>query len=577
MNQPDSPTSSLTIRAVIISVSLSLFLLASSTYIALKLGALPWPIIFAVIVSGGLIKIFSRGKAVDINEVNIAQAGASIGGLISAGIAFTIPGIIYLNQARSIEIDWPNPWLLALLTVVAGLLGILLSMPLKRIFVDQEALPYPAGTAGAELLKLGKAGGKQLWAIVVVGALAALFAIYRDAFFSAGFPLSFLAAAGIFVTIFPLPMAIGSGYILGPRASFSWMAGAIIGWIVIVPLLIHQAAFEVGAATEWVQNLGMGIVLGSGIGFFINYIAPRFGQIFKPLIATRDGFMKVLPISIVLSLIALILVNVPIWAAICTIFSVLILVAVAARMTGETNINPLEQFGIFTGLILAFVAGVLSLDLNMYALFMIVTFVSVACAVAGDAGHDFKSAVLVGTPFKDIIRIDLISVVFAGLAAPLVLEAIRSGFADQLFTDAMPAPQAKLVAGSIFGFAYPNVFLAGFLLAFFGEIVNGRLPEAWRDKLMIMPMGIGLFLGMAFALPIMVGAILRVYVDKNYPAHYLTGLLVAAGLMGGEGIAGFSNGALVSAGYAATASLWGLSTFFSVVLLTGIWGYLRRR
>jgi uncharacterized oligopeptide transporter (OPT) family protein len=224
------------------------------------------------------------------------------------------------------------------------------------------------------------------------------------------------------------------------------------------------------------------------------------------------------------------------------------MVAVAARMTGETNIDPLEQFGIFVGLVIAFIYSSLALRLTPFASFMIVAFVSVACAVAGDIGHDYKSAQIVGTKFMDVVKVDLIAVIAAGLAAPFVLELIRKSFADQLFTPLMPAPQARLVAGSIFGFQYPKVFLAGLGFTFLFEIANAFLPEKYRNQVLMMPLGIGLFLGMGLAIPMAIGAIIRLVVDKKYPNAYHTALLIAAGVMGGEGIAGFTAGALTTTG-----------------------------
>ncbi len=156
--------SGLTLRAVFIALSLSVFLLLSTFYIAIKLGAAPWPIIFSVIVSSSVIKILNRGKKTNLHEINVAQAGGSIGGLVAAGVAFTLPGIIYLNQTRGTAIDLPDPLILGLLIAAAGLLGLLLSVPLKQTFIDEENLPYPAGTAGAELLKLSDSHGKSfIW------------------------------------------------------------------------------------------------------------------------------------------------------------------------------------------------------------------------------------------------------------------------------------------------------------------------------------------------------------------------------------------------------------------------------
>lgn len=575
MQNDNSSKRGLTIRAAVIGVALSLFLLTSSSYIAIKLGALPWPIIFSVIVSGGIIKLLNGPKPTNIHEINVAQAGASIGGLVAAGIVFTVPGILYLNQTEQLNITWPNPWLLGLQTSVAGLLGVLLSVPLKYTFIDKEQLPYPAGTAGAELLKLGKTGGGTLFFVMIMGSAAAIFALVRDLYFPAGFTLSALTAAGVFLTFLPLPLAIGGGYILGPRAGFSWLLGALVGWLIIVPVLF-QHGFASHSARAFAQNLGMGMVLGSGIGFFMSYIIPRIKEIFAPVFKTNRLFLRLFPLLAVLSLVVLILIGIPLLAGAIAIVGVWIMVAVAARMTGETNIDPLEQFGIFVGLVIAFVYKYAALELGVFASFMIVTFVSVACAVAGDAGHDYKSAALVGTEFFDVVKVDMIAVLFSGFAAPFVLETIRRGFASTLFTPVMPAPQAQLVAGSIFGFEYPWVFAAGFGIAFLGEIGQRFLPENWRNKLLLMPMGIGLFLGLGLAIPIALGALIRAFIDRKYSYLYHSGLLIAAGIMGGEGIAGFGAGALTTLGLSFKWGSFILLAIFCVILLISLVAYFAR-
>jgi uncharacterized oligopeptide transporter (OPT) family protein len=261
------------------------------------------------------------------------------------------------------------------------------------------------------------------------------------------------------------------------------------------------------------------------------------------------------------------LAGVPLLAACLAVFGVWIMVAVAARMTGETNIDPLEQFGIFVGLVIAFVYSTAALQLNPFASFMIVAFVSVACAVAGDIGHDYKSAQIVGTRFMDIVKVDLLAAITTGLAAPFAFELIKKSFADQLFTPLMPAPQARLVAGSIFGFQYPNVFLAGLGLAFLCEIANVFLPEKHRNKVLMMPLGIGLFLGMGLAIPMAIGAIIRLAVDKKYPNAHHAALLSAAGIMGGEGIAGFTAGALTTTGLPYAT---GVQILLGLLLVAGV-------
>jgi uncharacterized oligopeptide transporter (OPT) family protein len=494
---------------------------------------------------------------------------------VAAGIVFTVPGILFLNQRQGLDIAWPNPWLLGLLTSIAGVLGVLLSMPLKYTFIDEEELPYPAGTAGAELLKLGGTGGRQLFLIILIGSAAAIFALVRDVYFPAGFTIAPLTALGIFIMVLPLPLAVGGGYILGPRVGFSWLVGAALGWLILIPVLF-QKGFEFGSAKAFTQNLGMGMVLGSGIGFFFGYIIPQIKNIFAPILKARQGYLRLFPWVTVLSVVGLYAAGVPFLAVILTILGVWLMVAVAARMTGETNIDPLEQFGIFVGLVIAFIYKYASLELGLFASFIIVTFVSVATAIAGDAGHDYKSAAIVGTRFLDIIKVDLIAVVFAGFAAPFVLESIRKGFAETLFTPVMPAPQAQLVAGSIFGFQYPMVFAAGFALAFLGEITNRFLPDKYKNKLLLMPMGIGLFLGLGLAIPIAIGALIRAYLDRNFSHLYHAGLLIAAGIMGGEGIAGFSAGALTSLGLSYEFGASMLLVVFLIFLVISLKLYLSK-
>jgi uncharacterized oligopeptide transporter (OPT) family protein len=554
VNQPNQPPplnkipaekTGFTLRAAIIAVALSLFLLASSSYIAIKIGAMPWPIIFSVIVAGGVLRL--RSKQGNVHEINVAQAGASVGGLVASGLVFTIPGILFLNSTQNTNIAWPSAWMLAWITVAGGVVGVALSVPLKKTFVDEENLPYPAGMAGAELLLLGKQGGKMLFAIVAIGAAAGIFALLRDLYFPAGFTIAALAAAGIFLTFYPMPLAISTGYILGPKAGFSWFGGAVIGWLFIIPILMSRQ-LPSASAMAWAQNLGMGMVLGSGLGFFASYIIPRLKVIFLPLLRSDRRYSFSLPVISILSALTLMLAGVPTLAACLAVLGVWIMVAVAARMTGETNIDPLEQFGIFIGLVIAFIYTSFALQLTPFASFMIVAFVSVACAVAGDIGHDYKSAQIVGTRFMDIVKVDLLAVIAAGLAAPFVLELIKKSFADQLFTPLMPAPQARLVAGSIFGFQYPHVFLAGLGFTFLFEIANAFLPQKRRNNVLMMPLGIGLFLGMGLAIPMAIGATIRLIVDKKYPNVHHPALLIAAGVMGGEGIAGFTAGALTTTG-----------------------------
>lgn len=572
MNLPQEK-SGFTIRAAFIAIALSIFLLMSTSYIALKLGAAPWPIIFSVIVSTSVIKLLNRRRELNIHEVNVAQAGGSIGGLVAAGIAFTLPGILYLNQTKGLHIELPEPWVLGLVFAAAGILGLILSVPLKYTFIDEENLPFPAGTAGAELLKLGKTGGKELFLLLIIGAFIGIFTLIRDIYFPAGLILLTISSLSIVLIFLPLPIAIGAGYILGPRAGFSWLAGAVIGGFVLVPLM-YLNGLETTLAVDYTKSLGMGMVLGSGMSFFLSYVLPRFRQIFLPVLQTTKRIRFMIPVTLAVGLLTLLLSGVHWISAILTLLGVWAMVAVAARMTGETNIDPLEQFGIFITLLIAGFYGLMSIHIPLSTLFIIVAFVSIACAIAGDAGHDYKSAAIIGTRFFDIVKVDFITVTVVGFISPFLFEIIRQGFSNQLFTPAMPAPQARLVAESIIGFKHPERFIIGFSIAFLGELANYLLPEKLKNRFLWMPFGIGLFLGLGLAIPIALGAVLNIWINKKRPNLFHTGILIAAGIMGAEGIAGFSAGALTIFGMDFRTTSFILVILFVMIFLLGLWRLL---
>ncbi len=567
--------SGFTTRALFIAVGLTLFLVATSSYIALRIAALPWPIIFSVIVSGAVLKLFKSNP----HEINVAQAGGTIGGLLASGVVFTIPGILYLQRTEGLAISIPSWWVLALICIAGGTLGVLLSIPVRRAFIDEEDLPYPSGAAGAEVLKAGFYGGTSAYLIAFVGLAAGIFALFRDMWIPAGFFLSGLAAYGITFSIYPWPLGVGVGYILGPKASVnSWFLGSVVGWMLIIPWLI-RVKWE-GDPVKLVQELGMGFVLGSGIGFFVGYAIPRAKAIFLPLFKWEGApwYTRFTPIFSVIAFIVLAAVGVPLIASVLSVAGVWIMATVAARMTGETNIDPLEQFGIIIGLVCLGVYAVLHRELGYLPAFLLVCFVSVAAALAGDIGHDYKSAQILGTKPKDIIKVDFICAIAAGIAAPFVLKIILDGYSDIMFDpEKMPALQSILVARSIFGFKYPAIFLTGFLIAFAIEIVQRISKKTLPTS--FMAFGIGMFLGLTLGFLLFIGGIIRWALDRKMPGSYTQGVLVASGLMGGEGIAGFVAAALVVGGVVSamiTAQKL-LLVVFGVLFLVTVVLYSRRR
>ncbi len=564
--------SGFTFRAVVIAIMLTLFLLVTSSYIALRIGAMPWPIIFSAVIAGALLQLVARvSRKTTRHEMNVAQAGGTIGGLLASGVVFTIPGILYL-QGQGVDVSMPSAITLAVVCVTAGILGVLLSVPLRRVFVEEENLPYPSGRAGAEVIKAETSIGRSTFYVALALSLTGIFVLLREIYFPAGWALPVMPQLGLVLALYPMPLAIGIGYLLGHKASVnSWFLGSFIGWVVLVPLLaaLNYATPAIGG--EIMQNTGMGMVIGAGIGFFAAYVIPRAKKIFAPMFRWQGmpWYTKLTPLISFISFIVLSMAGIhPLGAAIA-VAGVWVMVSVAAMMTGETDIDPLEQFGIIIGLVALGVFAVFNMQLGYLSAFLIVCFVAIASAVAGDIGHDYKSAKIMGTKAKDIIKVDMIAVIAAGLMAPFVLGMIVDAYGSEFFTPLMPAPQAQMVAGSIFGFAHPWAFFLGFGISFIWIVFE----TLTRKKAPVIPMvfGIGLFLGMVLGLLLAIGGIIRYVTDKRIAGAFAgAGVVLAAGIMGGEGIAGFSSKAMFVAGVPAGVTNLLLFGLFIIVLLIAV-------
>ncbi|MFH1470810.1 MAG: OPT/YSL family transporter, partial [Candidatus Micrarchaeota archaeon] len=320
-----------------------------------------------------------------------------------------------------------------------------------------------------------------------------------------------------------------------------------------------------------IQNLGMGVLLGSGVGFLILYMIPNAKKILLPMLSARGEYFKAAPVFSVIAFFVLFALGVHPIASLLAVAFVWIVAGVAARMTGETDIDPYEQFGIVSVVSIGLIFALLGLNLDYSSSFIIVAFVTIAAAVVGDIGFDYKSAKIIGTRAIDMVKVDIIAVIFAGIATPFVLELIRQSYSKELFTQTMPATQASLVAGSISGFAHPELFLTGFVLALLWETVWVRLLKR-KSPMSAMAFGIGMFIGFALSIPFAIGGVIRWVVEKKRPAMVEAGMLACAGVMGGVGIGGFARGALIITGVAPSAGNADLlvGAFFAVVLAFGI-------
>lgn len=523
------------------TAAVSLFLFFTSAYISLRLGAMPWPIIFSIVVSGGLLRL--TGSEFNRHDVNVAQAGGTIGGLIAAAISFVLPGLYLTSTSISI----PSPWYFAGLAGAGGMLGVLLADRARPIFIDAGDLPYPAGRAGGELIKEGFNRSRLFRFVVVAGLLTGAFALLRD---HAGLYIIPVTIGGTVLPFLIAPMGVGAGYLLGLKTGVNWLAGAILGLFILFPVahswpgLIAESS---GISPDlWVQNIGMGLVLGSGLAYLLIY--GRL-QSLKLLLSRATPGRGPLALSMISAAI-LFITGLTWWGALLVVGLVWILVPVAAQLTGSTNLDPLEQFGLLAAFSVGGVYAVMQLPMPLEAKYATAFFVAVATAVAGDIGHDFKSAQIVGTSPQLIVKADLWAVLVLIPAVPVMLGLIQGPLAANLFTAELPAPQAKIVYNSLAGLIDYRAFFGAMAAAMILEgIQYSAIRKGGGDPIILLiPLGIGIFLGWALSFTIAVGGIIYAGVRRTRPNWLQPGIVVAAGVMGGEGIVGFASAMAMSTG-----------------------------
>lgn len=274
----DKKVAELTFRAIVLAIILTVLLATSNAYLALKLGILTSASIPAAIISMGILRFF---KTSTILENNAVQTAASAGEAVAGGIVYTIPALIIIGYWN--HFDYLTNCFIAL---SGGILGVLFSIPLRRILVNDRNLKFPEGRAIAEVLKSSaeKAGVKD---IVLGGALGGFLELLQTGFklIANNWGYWFVVKRSLFGlgAGFSATM-IGAGYLVGSDMAISIFLGAVISWLIAMPMVSHfypefinHYSAEQAASFLWnseMRYLGIGAMLFAGIWTFLKLIKP---------------------------------------------------------------------------------------------------------------------------------------------------------------------------------------------------------------------------------------------------------------------------------------------------------------
>ncbi|MBR5562063.1 MAG: oligopeptide transporter, OPT family [Clostridia bacterium] len=565
-------TPELTVTSIVMGVILAVVFGAANAYLGLRVGMTVSASIPAAVIAMGVIRVVMRKNS--ILESNIVQTTGSAGESLAAGAIFTLPAL-YLWAAEG-KMEKPGLLEITLIALLGGLLGVFFMVPLRNALIVKEhaTLPYPEGTACAEVLLAGEEGGSNASTVFAGMGFAAFFKLIIDGLKAVPGEISFRIkgyAGEIGTQIYPAVMSVG--YICGPKISSYMFAGGILSWLVLIPMIvlfgetltlypgtapIGEMFAEGGAGAIWgsyIRYIGAGALAAGGIISLIKSL-PLIVRTFRDAIKGMKGGTDVgsertnQSISMKIVLIAIAILTILVWlvpaipvsllgAAIVVIFG-FFFATVSSRMVGlvGSSNNPVSGMAIAT-LLIATVILKITGDTGAHGMRAAIAIGSIICivaAIAGDTSQDLKTGFLLGaTPKKQQIG-EVLGVVAAALAIGGTLNLLDSawGFGG----DELAAPQATLMKMIIEGVMDGNlpwglVFL-GVFIAIVVEIIG--IP--------VLPFAIGVYLPVQLNACIMVGGLVRLAVDKMKKPEdekkRITndGILFCSGMIAGEGLVG---------------------------------------
>lgn len=543
----------LTTRVVVIGVLLGGVMTAANAYLGLYVGMTVSASIPAAVMSMLILRGF-KFKDVTILENNSVQTMASAGESLAAGVIFTVPALLVLGIWQDIE--WVDTFLIAIL---GGLLGTMFTIALRRLFIVEEALPYPEGVACREVLVAGEKGGSGLIAIIYALLIGATYGWMVKGFKATHAKLEGVgeACGTRFYAGSELSLALLSvGYIVGLRIAAFIFLGGVVGFAILVPIYGMLNGFPDGTGIMtsigvydykevWgsqIRYAGVGAMVVGGVYTLWSMrktIAEGLSKAFKK----GDGEEAQLRTEMDLPLdkvmmfcgVLVVLIFLFYWYAtgslIMALAGALFLAVVSfffaavagyiAGVVGSSN-SPVSGMTIATLLFtiaLVWIVGGLILDMGqtemMVATMFIAAIVATSAAIAGDVMQDLKTGHMVGaTPWRQQTA-EIIGVTVGAIVIGPVLSILHDAFRisntaclanprpeDPTCQDALFAPQAELIGAIVQGAFGGNINLPMVMLGAVIAVILIRLAMP------VMSVAIGIYLPLYLSVPIMAGGII---------------------------------------------------------------------
>ncbi|EJL4568834.1 oligopeptide transporter, OPT family [Campylobacter upsaliensis] len=564
----------LTLRGLILGSILTLIFTASNVYLGLKVGLTFSSSIPAVVISMAVLSLFKNSS---ILENNMVQTEASAAGTLSA-VIFVIPGLFMCGYWSEFPL-----WQTFMICLCGGVLGVLFTIPLRRVMVVESKLAYPEGRAAAEILKVankaqsdkkGKEGVKEIAFGSLIAAVMSLF--------SSGFKIIASESSLAFIwnkMAFGFSMGyslalLGAGYLVGLTGAVALFVGMFLAWGVFTPYL---SSFEFTSTSEavslagsvWkdkVRLIGTGAIAIAALWTLFELLKPVLEGMkdlikhakLSPELSQQDLSMKSIMLLFFITLLGLFATfysfvseaNLSSFYTLLfsvggTILAVLIGFFVAAAcgymagLVGSSS-SPISGIGLIAIITSSLVILLVGADifkgeaLSKFAIALAIFITSVilaTAAISNDNLQDLKTGHLVGaTPWKQQVSL-LIGCIFGSLAITPVLNLLYQAYG---FVGAMPregmdastalaAPQANLMNTIAQGIFHQNIewkYIAfGICVGIFVIIIDKLLKRSGK-MLPPLAVGIGIYLPPSVNIPLVIGGVLKYLVMKKLAKKY---------------------------------------------------------
>ena len=446
-----------TITSVLIGCILAVVFGAANAYLGLLVGMTVSASIPAAVISMGIIRIILRRDS--ILENNMVQTIGSAGESLAAGAIFTLPALFLWAEEGKIE--FPSILTIFLIALFGGILGVCFMVPLRQALIVEEhgTLPFPEGTACAEVLLAGEEGGSKAGSVFKGLGIAAVYKFIADGlgFFPSEIGYAFKGFAGSQIGIQVLPSLAGVGFICGPKISSYMLAGGTLSWFVLMPAIAlfggDAVIFpgEVPISSMWgsyIKYIGAGAVAAGGLISLIKtfpLIIRTFKQAMQSMSKKHANTNTIrtqqdLPMPLLLGMILVIVILIwlvptfpvnPVGALIIVIFG-FFFASVSSRMVGliGSSNNPVSGMAIATLIIATLLLKATGTDgtTGMVGAIAIGGIICIVAAIAGDTSQDLKTGFIVGaTPKKQQIG-EMLGVVVSAAAIGFVLYLLNEAW-----------------------------------------------------------------------------------------------------------------------------------------------------